>query len=162
MAKYLLNCFLLLLPIIIWNVLFFKKLPEAYVSGDIWDNIPNWLNIAENILRVVVFLLPLLLVLSLETKTQKTGLFIYTIGLLIYFASWLWQMYFPDSNWSSSLIGHMAPAYTPIVIFVGIAMIGQQSFIPFPQVGTIYCILSVAFIIVHSYHAYLAYDNLNV
>ena len=111
MTKYLVNCFLPLLPVIIWNVIFFKKLPIAYTSEEIWDNIPRWLDIAENVLRVAVFLLPLLLKLSWETKIQKTGLIIYAIGLLIYFASWVWQMYFPDSNWSSSLIGHMAPVY---------------------------------------------------
>lgn len=162
MSKYLLNCFSLLLPVLLWNIAFMDKLPKGYLSTAIWDKIPSWLNVTENILRAMVFLLPLFLKLSLESKIQKIGLIVYLLGLIIYYASWIWPIYFPNSNWSNSLIGYMAPAYTTIVFFTGIALIGQQSFLNIPRIGLIYFILSIAFVIVHSYHAYLAYKNLEL
>ncbi|EZH74153.1 hypothetical protein ATO12_14875 [Aquimarina atlantica] len=160
MSKYLLNCFLLVLPLFIWNIALYKYLPKGYTSKDIWDDIPFWLNITENILRVIVFLFPLLMVLSFQSKTQKIGLVVYLAALLIYFLSWILQIYFSDSLWSRSLIGFMAPAYTTIFIFIGIAMIGTQSIILIPRVSLIYILASILFVSIHTYHSYLAYINL--
>ncbi|WP_024770896.1 hypothetical protein [Aquimarina macrocephali] len=160
MSKYLLNCFLLVLPLFIWNIALYKYLPKGYTSKNIWDDIPFWLNITENILRIIVFLLPLLMILSFQTKTQKIGLVVYLGALLIYFLSWILQIYFSDSLWSRSLIGFMAPAYTTIFIFIGIAMIGIQSIIPIPRISLIYILASILFASIHTYHSYLAYMNL--
>jgi hypothetical protein len=160
MSKYLVNCFLLLLPVLLWNIAFTSKLPKGYTSKEIWDNVPFWLNTTENILRAIVFLLPLLLTFSLQAKTQKIGFGLYLVGLLIYFASWLMQIISPNSNWSTSCIGFMAPAFTTVIWFIGIGLIGQQSFVNIPRISTIYVILSIAFVIVHTYHSYLAYNQL--
>lgn len=160
MSKYLMNCFLLLLPMFIWNIIFYKHLPKGYTSHTIWDNIPFWLNTTENILRIIVFALPLLMTLSLQSKTQKIGLGIYLAALLIYFSSWILQIYFGDSLWSKSLIGFMAPAYTTIFIFIGVAIIGKQSIINFPRISLTYIITSILFVSIHTYHSYLAYINL--
>ena len=160
MTKYLVNCFLLLLPVFFWNIAFIRRLPKGYTSKEIWDNVPSWLSITENILRTIVFILPLLLILSLQTKTQKFGLILYLVGLLIYFSSWLLQIFIPNSYWSTGIIGFMAPAFTSIIWLIGIGIIGQQSFINIPRIATIYIFLSIAFVIIHTYHSYLAYNHL--
>ena len=159
MAKYLVNCFLLLLPVFIWNMALFSKLPKGFTK-EIWDEVPTWVNISELILRTLAYLLPLLLIFSLQTKTQKIGFGLYLIGLLIYFSSWLMQIVYPNSTWSTGMIGFMALAFTPIIWLMGIGIVGQQSFINSPQIRTIYFILAIAFVIVHTYHSYLAYKLL--
>lgn len=140
----------------------YHKLPLGYVSKEIWDKIPPWVNMSEHILRTCIFLMPLILKLSLEKASQKMGLWIYLVGLLIYLSSWLWQIYFPNSSWSSSMLGFMAPAYTILLPLLGIGLIGQASFMHIPRLGMIYIILSLAFVLVHTYHAFLAYKNLNL
>ena len=160
MSKYLVNCFLLLLPVFLWNIAFMSRLPKGYTSNEIWDNVPTWLNMTENILRAIVFLLPLLLIFSLQMKIQKIGFGLYLVGLLIYFSSWLMQMISPNSNWSTSIIGFMAPAFTTVIWLIGIGIIGQQSFVNIPRISTIYVFLSIAFVMVHTYHSYLAYNQL--
>ena len=160
MSKYLVNCFLLLLPVFLWNIAFISRLPKGYRSKEIWDNVPTWLNMTENILRAIVFLLPLILIFSLQMKTQKIGFGLYLVGLLTYFSSWLMQMISPNSNWSTSIIGFMAPAFTTVIWLIGIGIIGQQSFVNIPRISTIYVFLSIAFVMVHTYHSYLAYNQL--
>jgi len=159
MAKYLANCFLLLLPVFLWNIALFSKLPKGYTE-EIWDNVPSWVNMTEFILRTLAYLLPLVLIFSLETKSQKIGFGLYLIGLLIYFSSWLMQIYYPNSNWSTSLVGFMALAFTPVIWLVAIGIISQQSFVDIPQIRTIYFIISMAFVVVHTYHSYLVYNQL--
>ena len=160
MIKYLLNTFILLLPVLIWNAAWASELPKSYSSPEIWDAIPGWVSITENVLRIIVFLSPLLLKLSFETPLQRAGLLVYGLGLLVYFASWWAQLYYPHSTWSDSLPGHMAPAYTSLVFLVGIGMIGQQALVPIPKAGMIYLAVALLFVAVHSYHSYLAYQNI--
>jgi hypothetical protein len=137
-----------------------SRLPKGYTSKEIWDNVPSWLNMTENIIRTIVFLLPLLLIFSLQTKTQKIGLGLYIVGLLIYFSSWLLQIFTPNSSWSTSIIGFMAPAFTTVIWLIGIGIIGQKSFVNIPRISTIYIFLCIVFVIVHTYHSYLAYNQM--
>ena len=99
-TDYLLNCMLLLLPIMAWNGIFPSKLPWAYATEIFDKDIPAFLSYGENIFRLFVFTLPLLMPLNIETQSQKLGLFIYIAGTVIYFLSWLAQMYFSQSVWS--------------------------------------------------------------
>lgn len=160
MKKYLYTCFMLLLPVLLWNIVFVNRLPEVYTNKAIWDDIPSWLMLSEHALRMVVFMAPLFLKISFKLKTQKAGLALYLIGLLLYFLSWIWQIYFPQSSWSTSLMGYMAPAYTTMFFFLGIGLIGRQSIMNIPKPGTVYIAISLLFVIVHSCHAYLAYQNI--
>jgi hypothetical protein len=41
---------ILLIPVFLWNALFYKKLPEFYQPA-VWDDVPRSLDITENILR---------------------------------------------------------------------------------------------------------------
>lgn len=81
----LLNCFTLLIPILLLNVLYADKLPAAYQMDFFWEDIPWYIAIIENVSRIVVFVLPLILKLEFKSQQQKAGLVIYIIGLLLYF-----------------------------------------------------------------------------
>ncbi len=159
MKQYILNCFLLLLPIFAWNMVFANKLPQKYTDKGKWNDIPKALAAIENTFRTIVFLSPVLMILNINNDRTTIGLIIYIIGLIIYFLAWLLQMYRPDSPWSKSLLGMMAPAFTPIIWLNGIALIGQENFLKIPGFSLFYIIISLIFISVHSLHAYIVFKQ---
>ena len=57
-----LNCFLLILPLLAWNLALGGRIADPRVTSD--ANSPKWLLAAENITRIVVFSFPLLLPLQ--------------------------------------------------------------------------------------------------
>lgn len=120
LTNYLLNCLLLLLPIMAWNLSFASKLPWAYSEEVFSKNIPSFITIGENVFRLIVFIFPILMLLRIETQSQKLGLWLYIVGTAIYFISWLAQIYFPHNAWSLSVWGFLAPAYTPLIWLIGI------------------------------------------
>ena len=61
------NCFMLVIPVLLWNVLFLTSLPQGY-SREFW---------------------PLFMPLTIKTGRQKFGVAVYLAGLVIYFASWM-------------------------------------------------------------------------
>lgn len=136
-----LNCFWLIVPLLIWNLVYGPKLTDPRIASD--ANSPGWLLIAENIMRMPVFLLPLLIPLQLKEPVSKIGLAIYIIGTLIYFASWLPLLYAPGSAWSNSPLGLLAPALTPLLSFLGIALIGES---------WTYVVGAAVFISIHTWH----------
>jgi len=148
MGKYLLNGFLLIIPVLIWNIIFYKLLPQKY-SIDTKSSFET----AENIFRIIVFALPLLMKISLETKLQKFGMGLYLLGLAIYFASWIVQIYFPDSLCGKSNFGLLAPAYTSIIWLLGIGMVGQFFFLA-NQYSWFYITMAAAFVVSHTMHMY--------
>ena len=162
MGQYILNCFLLLLPVFIWNMIFANKLPEKYTDKGKWDDIPKALSAVENTLRTLVFLLPVIMILNIDSDRAVVGLIIYIVGIIIYFISWAVQMLRADSSWSKSLLGTMAPAYTSLIWLNGIALIGKENFLDIPNFALFYFILSLVFVIAHSLHAYLAYKQLGM
>lgn len=159
--KYLFNCFLLLIPLFLWNILLVDYLPKCYSPEVFWKDIPNLVGYSENTLRTIVFVFPVIMILSVKTRIQKIGFSIYLIGLVIYFSSWLMVIIAPESSWSQSLIGFMAPAFTTIIWFVGIGLIGNKSFFKVPYLSVIYISLSVLFVIVHSTHTYIVFQYLH-
>ena len=158
--KYALNCFILVIPIFLWNILFAASLPRGYSMEFFWEDIPPIIGTTENVLRIIVFFLPLLMPLTIKTTGQKIGLGIYLVGLAIYFLSWIMQIYYPDSTWSSSLFGFLAPAYTTIIWLIGIGLIGNKLFIKIPYHPIIYITISAVFVFVHTTHAYIVYTRL--
>lgn len=158
---YLLNCFLLLIPLFLWNIILAGFLPKAYSHDVFWNDIPNWIGYSENILRIVVFVLPVIMIFSLKTRLQKIGFIIYLVGIVIYFLSWVSAIIYPQSNRTTSLIGFMAPAFTTIIFFVGIGLIGNKSFLKLSNISTIYIGLSILFVIFHSAHTYIVFQNLH-
>jgi len=158
--QYLSNCFLLLIPIIIWNLVFIPYLPDTYSPAVFNNNIPAFIAKSETILRVIVFALPLTMKLSLQTKTQKIGFSIYSLGLAFYFLSWVFQIYYSRSVWSMNLFGFTAPAYTTILFFIGIGLIGKSTFMKISNMSIIYISISVLFVVFHSMHAYIVFQRL--
>lgn len=136
-----LNCLWLSIPLLAWNIVLAPKITMKKVISD--ANSPAWLLTAENITRIIVFAFPLLLPLQFLDGLSKTGLAIYLVGTLIYFASWIPIIWMPDSSWSQSAIGLLAPRITPFLSFLGIALIGQS---------VIYALVSFVFIILHTWH----------
>jgi hypothetical protein len=88
-------------------------------------------------------MLPLLMPLQLNDVTSKTGFWVYSVGTLIYFASWLPFLFAPRSAWSNSVAGLLAPRLTPFLAFLGIALIGHS---------WLYGVCAAAFIFIHTWH----------
>ena len=157
--NYLVNCMLLILPIMAWNGIFSCRLPQTY-SAEVFDkDIPSLIANGENISRLLVFVLPILMPIRIETESQKLGLWLYVIGVAIYFVSWLVQMALPQSAWSLSAFGFLAPAYTPLIWLVGIGLIGKELYFDSPYRSWIYILLSVIFIGLHLSHAWTVYSR---
>jgi len=136
-----LNCLWLLTPILAWNAIFSSKLAHPAFEFD--EAVHQWVLLIENILRLAVMVLPLFMPLRWNTSHNKLGMAVNVIGMLVYFASWIPLMVAPESVWSNSLPGFLAPAYTPLLWLVGIGLIG--GWLP-------YLILSVVFVGVHVSH----------
>jgi hypothetical protein len=137
----LLNGFLLLLPLLAWNLALGSRLSQEAITSDAHS--PKWLLVAENITRVLVFALPLLLPIQLKEAWNKAGLAVISLGTLIYFGSWLPLLLAPDSAWSQSAIGFLAPRLTPFIPFLGIALVCNA----WP-----YGVISAIFVFFHTWH----------
>jgi hypothetical protein len=160
--SYLSNCILLISPIMAWNVIFQNKLPQAY-SKEIFDlDIPSFISNGENIFRLFVFMLPILMPLRIQTLSQKLGLWLYITGTAIYFLSWLAQIYFPQSPWSLSVFGFLAPAYTPLIWLIGIGLIGNTLYFSSPYQSWMYILLSVTFVGFHLSHAWTVFSKITL
>ena len=144
-----LNCLWLILPLIVWNLFLGPKLNDPRITSD--GNSPKGLLIAENITRMAVFALPLFIPLTLNTPLRKAGLIIYLGGTLVYFASWMPLLLAPNSTWSNSSLGLLAPRLTPLLVFLGIAMIGPS---------WLYGGLTILFIALHAIHGVQNLQNL--
>ena len=155
--KYLLNCFLLALPILVWNIFLTNKLPKDFQSEIFKKDIPVFLTYGENISRTAVFMLTLMMPLNILTITQKKGLFIYIGGTILYFASWLALIYFPHSDWSNNIFGFMAPAYTPLLWLIGIGLIGNSFYFNLPYRRWFFISTSIIFLIFHNFHTITIY-----
>lgn len=154
MKKYLINCFILALPVLAWNLVLTDKLPAIFQ-----ENIPTWIMLGEHISRSLLFMVMLLLPLQITTRLQKRGLLIYITGIALYFASWLMLIYYPNSSWSCSLTGFLAPAYTPLIWLTGIVMISGRPLVHLPYLKQSYLIIVMVFTIFHCGHTYLVFSR---
>lgn len=157
--KYLLNCFLLLIPILLWNIFLVDYLPKSYSPEVFWKDIPKLVSYSENILRGAIFSLPLIMIFSLKKRIEKIGLSIFLIGITIYFLSWLAMIFFPESLWSRSAVGFLAPAFTTIIWLIGIGLIGNESFFRIQHITKIYICVSILFVVFHTIHAYIVFQR---
>jgi hypothetical protein len=137
----LLNGFLLILPLLAWNLALGSHLTQEAINSNAHS--PGWLLVAENITRVLIFIFPLLLPIQLKDAWSKSGLVVYCIGTLIYFASWSPLLLAPESAWSQSTAGLLAPRVTPFLSFLGIALVCNA----WP-----YAVISAVFIFIHTWH----------
>lgn len=156
MTQYLVSCGLLIVPLLVWNVVFTRYLPPALAS-DFNHGIPTPLLVAENVLRIAVMAPPFLMPLDIVSAVQRRGLWVFATGALLYVLAWIPLMTAPESAWSTSRAGFLAPAYTPVVWLVGLGLTGGRFYAPVPLTPRLYLILAVAFVLVHVAHADLVY-----
>jgi hypothetical protein len=156
-VPYLLNCMLFLLPIMIWNFIFAGRLPWMYSAEIFEKDIPSYITNGENIFRLLIFVLPVLMPIRIVTPNQKLGLWLYIAGTAIYFVSWLAEIYFPQSVWSLSAFGFLAPAYTPLIWLIGIGLIGDMLYFASPYRSWMYIVASTIFLGFHLSHAATIY-----
>jgi hypothetical protein len=140
------NGFWLLVPVLVWNAVFASKLPQKIFSSD--RGIPQLLLILEHILRIPVFILPLLMRMNFESDFFLPGLIVYLLGSTLYYGSWILLLHFPSSAWSKSFSGVISPFIFPLIIFGGVALICLSWF---------YMLCSVLMISVHVYHGWLGW-----
>jgi len=152
--KYINNCFLLFIPILIFNILFFKKLPSNYLK-----NISHPIIIMETIARIITIVFSIIMAMNIHNRTGKTGLIIYIIGIIIYFTSYFIEIYFSNTLFGRNIILILAPYWTSIIWLMGIGLLGNRLFVNIPYHFTVYLILSITFATIHTIHGYLCYKT---
>jgi hypothetical protein len=159
--KYFFNCFLLAVPILLWNLIFANKLPVVFQSEIFWNNIPVFIACGENVSRIIMFIFMLLMPLQISTNLQKKGFALYVIGVFLYFASWIGLMYFPNSIWSIGVFGFLAPAYTPLFWLIGIGLIGDSFYFNLSFKRWFFIGSSIIFLLFHNTHAAIIYSRMH-
>jgi len=154
------NCFWLLVPILVLNLLLTRDLPAAFQLQQFWRGIPAAIAIPENALRAVVMILPVFFRLGIASHRQQLGLWIYLAGLTAYASSWIVLVAAPQSAWAHSAFGFMAPAYTPAIWLAGIALVGEEVVILRLHVNAwIYLSCAALFLVFHNFHTGLVYSR---
>ena len=162
MAHYVRNCFWLMVPSILLLFIAADRLPPAFQAEVFWKDIPWFIAWPENLFRTAVFALPAFMPLSIKTTQQRRGLALYLFGTGVYFASWLALIIAPQSWWSLSAAGFLAPAYTPLIWLFGIGLIGERLFVS--RIGFrpwMFFALTVVFLGFHIAHTALVFGRLS-
>lgn len=155
------SCFWLLVPILVFNVVCAPHLPPAFQADVFWRDIPRWIAWPENVLRVVLFATVAFAPLEVTTAWHRRGLALFVIGTLGYFAAWGPLLAAPNSAWSTSLPGFLAPAITPAVWLTGLCLVAQRLVIPrLPYRAWMLAVVAAAFLGAHVSHAALVWSRL--
>ena len=152
--KYINNCFVFFIPILLFNIIFFKKLPSHYLK-----NISHPIINAETITRILTMAFSLIMVINIQNKTGKIGLIIYIIGIIIYFSSYFVEIYFHNTLFGKNIILILAPYWTSVLWLTGIGLIGNRLFLNIPYHFSVYLIISIIFATIHTIHGYLCYKT---
>ena len=115
--KYINNCFLFFIPILLFNILFFKKLPAHYLK-----NISHPIIIMETIIRIIVIAFSMIMAIDIQNRIEKTGIMIYIIGIIIYFKSYFIEIYANNTLFGRNIIFILAPYWTSIIWLIGIGL----------------------------------------
>ncbi len=140
-----------------WNFVFSRFLPHAFAPDEFWREIPPFVAYGENILRFTVLLLPFLMPLEVTTATQRRGLQLFVAGPVLYVMAWCALMLFPQSTWSTSWAGFLAPAYTPLIWLIGLGLVGRRLYWNWPYRWWLYEMLACGFIAFHVAHTSIVY-----
>lgn len=151
------NGFWLLIPVFAITFGLWSRLPAAYGQKAFDQGVPRWVLACENVLRVVVFILPLFLVFGSAGQLEVAGWCVYGLGILVYLGAYLAQIFFPASSWSAGAIGFTAPAWTALFWLVGIGLVCSDTWLPIAMSRAIYLSVAVVFTAFHFAHAYLAF-----
>jgi hypothetical protein len=153
------NGFLPLLPVFAWNIIFASKLPSAFGPENFDKGIPKPVLTGETVFRTIVFLMPLLFSLNIQTGSGTAGLAFYILGLILYFLSWIMLMFFPKTSWSKSVFGFTAPAYTPAVWLAGIGLMADRYYFTAAFSVWHYFLPAVLFLVFHISHTVTVYSR---
>lgn len=157
LSKYVLrNGIWLTGPALLWNIALTNRLPWQFRSETFWKDIPVVVQLGESILRLVVFALPAFFTVA-SPRTRRGGWVWYLGGTVIYFASWLPLLLAPGSAWSTSMLGFMAPAYTPLIWLIGIGVLGSEFYFPARYRPACYIVPAVLFTVFHCTHVALVH-----
>lgn len=156
MRSYLLNCFLLFIPILIWNILILGYLPEIFLSGISEKAVPDIISYGENISRILLFIIAFLMPIRLTMKKQKIGLLLYLIALFLYFISWLIVI---DGRWNHHIFVFLSPAYTPAFWLFSFSLIGDSFSFNIPYYRWLYPVVSILFLFFHNARILALYFN---
>jgi hypothetical protein len=145
----------LTLPPLAFSLLLMNVLPAALTPAQFNRDIPDTLLNLESTARVIVFALPAFFSIGLSTKIQRRGLKIYLSGLTLYVMSYGAQNFFPESAWSTSMIGFAASAYSNVFWMVGLGLLGENFyFLRSVRYRPIFYIApAVIFVVLHTAHA---------
>ena len=146
-----------MVPIVVWNLALTRFLPPALASNEFSRDIPALVMYGENTLRVAVMVLPFLMPLEVATVSQRRGVLLFAVGTSVYFLSWIPLMFVPQSSWSTSWLGFVAPAYTPLVWLTGLGLIGRRFYLPSPFKWWMYVGLACGFVAFHVTHTSIVY-----
>ncbi len=153
------NGFVPLIPILAWNLYFTAKLPAAYGPSTFDSNIPPVIVFGETIFRGIVFVMPLFFTLNIGSALGKVGLIIFSVGVAAYFSSWLSLIYFPQSFWSTHVLGFAAPAYTPIIWLVGLGLMADSYYFKLDYAKWHFILPAILFAIFHISHSVYVYNR---
>ncbi len=141
------NCLWFFVPVIVLNVLFTSRLPEMYLV-----RIDHPVVIAEQIVRVVLMALSFLMVIDTKSRTGKAGIWVYAVGLLAYFISWMVLLRQPATDNPLVLLSGY---WTAAIWLVGIGLAGGKLWVRLPWRRWIFIALAVLFGALHTYHGYI-------
>lgn len=144
------NCFWFFIPVIVFNIIFTKYLPEHYLK-----TINHPVVTIETILRIITIAFSILMVFKLDGKINNIGLIVYIIGLLIYFCSYFVVIKFPANSFDNNIIVLLAPYWTSVLWLIGIGLLGNKLFINIPYHFSVYILIAILFTFVHSIHGYI-------
>ncbi len=145
------------LPPLIVSLALWSRLPEAF-SPDVYGrDIPGWMSVFENVLRALVFAVPVLFPIG----RRRRGWVLYGVGVGAYVASYAALIVWPQSDWSTSAMGFTAPAWTPLAWLAGIGLIAGPAFFPRWLEPRHYLLLALLFAAVHTLHAARVYQRLH-
>ena len=151
----------LIFPILGFSLILDGRLPAALTPAQFNKGIPDVLANGENIVRILVFAMPAFFSIGISTKTQKRGLALYLAGVALYYLSYLAQIFFPDSAWSTSMVGFVATAYTNLFWMIGLGLLGAKLYFPAHlRYRPVFFIAPVViFLIFHITHAVIVYQR---
>ena len=155
--RYLVNGFLLVVPLLAVSVTLAGRLPIDYQPAR-WDAVPAWVTWPERVLRVPTLMLPLLFPVALDGPVQRAGWVLYLVGATAYLAAWLVQIRTPRAAWSTTTAVFLAPAYTPALWLTGIGLIGYRPVVPHLRyLPWVFLVAAAAFLFFHNLHAILVH-----
>ena len=146
------NCFLFFIPVILFDILFTKYLPELYLK-----NISHTIVPIETAVRILLIALSSIMKINIQNRKGKIGVLIYITGLFLYFVSYFVLINHADAVVGKNMILHLSGYWTAMIWLIGIGLIGNRLFVKIPYHYSLYIILSILFGMMHTYYGYILF-----